>query len=227
MRALTLLIGYLATATVLSATLGFAYLWQTQRLDDEKVFRIMALMHDVDIDGLAEEEVSDESEVPSEEPSMDDIQRYRAIADRNFEVKQDALKRGRQEFEKALRDIEEEKRRFKELTDKLEAELQREGELSSKEAVAKVVRDLELIKPEYAKGLLLRTLKQPDGMKDVILLMNAMSTSKLKKILAVFRTEEELDDLHEIHLTMLNGGAGKGVLEEALRQLKGLKGGRP
>ena len=225
MRMLTIAIGYVATATMLSAALGFAYLWQTQRLDDEKVFRIVALMHDVDIDGMAEEEATDESETPAEEPSLDDIQRYRAISDRNFEVKQDALKRGRQEFEKALRDIEEEKRRFKELTDKLEAELEREGELSNKESVSKVVRDLELVKPDIAKGLLLRTLKQPDGMKDVILLMNAMSTSKLKKILTTFRTDEELDDLHEIHLTMLNGGTGKGVLEEALRQLKGLKGG--
>ncbi|MEM6330040.1 MAG: hypothetical protein AAF790_07320, partial [Planctomycetota bacterium] len=78
MRMLGVIIGYFCTATVLSATIGMAYLWRTQRLDDEKVFRIVALVHDVDIDSLAEEQQGDAAATPDEEPSPDDVARYQA-----------------------------------------------------------------------------------------------------------------------------------------------------
>ncbi len=226
MRMLGSLVSYFCIATVLSASLGFGYLWQTQRLDDEKMFRIMALVHDVDIESLAAEEAPEELGSPDEEPSLEDVARYRAVIERNYEVKQDALRRGRQIFDQSYEQIKEEMRRLAETVADLDNRIQQEGELSTKEAISKVVRDLELVGPDIAKDLLRRTLKQPEGMNDVILLMNAMSTAKLKKILQKFRTDEELDDLHEIHKTMLEGGPKQAVMEEALEHLKNLESQR-
>ncbi|MEM6797948.1 MAG: hypothetical protein AAF589_00405, partial [Planctomycetota bacterium] len=211
MRMLGALIGYLCTATVLSAAFGFAYLWQTERLDDEKVFRIVALMHDVDIDALEAEETADDAVTPEEEPSLDDIVRYRAVIARNYEVKQDALRRGRQLFDQSYEQIKEEMRRLAETVAELDNRIQQEGELANKEAVSKVVRDIEAVSPDTGKELLRRRLKEPEGLADVIKLMNAMSTGKLKKILLKFRTAEELDDLHRIHSTELEGGPKQAV----------------
>ncbi|MEM8864209.1 MAG: hypothetical protein AAGF31_01530 [Planctomycetota bacterium] len=221
------LVGYLSTATVLSAVIGFGYLWQTRRLDDEKLFRIVALVHDVDIDALAAEQEDNANEVPPEEPSLDDIAGYQAIAARNFEVKNDALKRGSDAFNHAFRRLKTATDHFSELSNKIETELKSQGELSSKEAISKVVRDLELLGPEEAKQQLLRTLDDKDGMNDVILLMNAMSTGKLKSILKKFKSQEELDALHEIHRVMLSGGPQAQGMEAALRELQSLKSQRP
>lgn len=226
MRLLTALIGYVSTATVLSAAMGLGYLWQTQRLDDEKVFRIMAIVHDVDIQGLKSEKAQEESGIPEEEPSLDDVGRYRSVIARNYEVQQDALKKGRQLYDQSYNAIKEEMRRLNETIQEIESKIEQEGELSSKEAITKVVRDLQLLAPEEAKDLLLLTLDQPDGMNDVILLMNAMATGKLKNILKKFKSDEELAQLHEIHKTMLSGGAQQEMMNEALEHLKNLEAKR-
>lgn len=226
MRMLGLLIGYVSTATMMSLAIGLAYLWKTDRLDDEKTFRIVALLHDVDVDKLAETEQPDEAVTPNEEPSLDDMQRYREVMARNFEVKQNALRRGRQEYDYSYERLKEENSRFTELAQDLEQQLEKEVQLSSEKAVSNVVRDLEMVKPETAKELLRRTLNESkDGMKDTILLINAMSTGKLKKLLQAFKTEEELDDLHRIHQTQLVGGPQQAMMSQALEELRGA--GRP
>lgn len=227
MRALMALIGYVSTATVIALGIGLGYLFQTERLDDEKLFRIVALVHDVDIDSLQAEAAAEGDATPPEEPSLEDIARYRAVFARNFEVKDDALKRGSDAFNHSFRKLKTESDRFSELATKLETELESKKELSSKEAVSKVVRDLELLAPEESKGLLLRTLDQPDGINDVILLMNAMSTNKLKKILLRFKLPNELDALHAIHQLMLSGGPKAELMEGALQQLQSLEGQGP
>lgn len=222
MRMLGLLIGYVSTATVLSLAIGLAYLWKTDRLDDEKTFRIVALLHDVDIEKLAAEERPKEQTTPGEEPSPEDVQRFREIMERNYEVKANALRRGRQEYDYAYERLKEENRRFTELAQDLEQQLEAEVKLSSEQAVNNVVRDLEMVKPDIAKELLRRTLNESkDGMKDTILLINAMSTGKLKKLLQTFKTEQELDDLHRIHQTQLLGGPKKALMGQALEQLRG------
>ena len=86
-RFLFALIGYVATATVITLALGFGYLWHTDRLNDERIFRILALLQGVDIDQIAAAEKAAVGEVPPEEPSMDDLAGHEQVADRNYEVK--------------------------------------------------------------------------------------------------------------------------------------------
>ncbi|MEN1679819.1 MAG: hypothetical protein AAGJ46_09505 [Planctomycetota bacterium] len=222
MRFLLTLIGYLCTATVLSLVVGVGYLWQTSRLDDEKVFRIIALVHDVDIDGIEKEQKEQKAAVPDEEPSLADIERYRAVYARNFEVKQDALKRGSDAFDHSFRKLETATLHFSELANKIEKELQSQGELSSKKAVADVVRHLEFLAPDAAKQELIEFLKEPDGMKDVILLMNSMSTGKLKNLLKRF-DENDLDDLKDIHRFMLSGGSQAEEMKKTIEELEAIK----
>ena len=47
-RILFALIGYVCTATVIAAVLCIAYLWQTDRLNEDKMLRLVAKLHDVD-----------------------------------------------------------------------------------------------------------------------------------------------------------------------------------
>lgn len=227
MRALMALIGYVSTATVLSLAIGLGYLMQSGGLDDEKIFRIVALIHDVDIDAMEGEQIEQESGTPEEEPSLSDIAVYKAEFARNFEVKQDALRRGSDAFNHSFRKLKSATDEFSELAAKIESELKNQGELSSKKAVAQVVRNLEMMGLEQAKEELMLTLEEPDGLNDVILLMNAMSTGKLKKILQKFRSKDELAALHAIHKLMLNGGPKAASMEKALRDLETLKAQRP
>lgn len=226
MRVLFSFIAYVCIATVLSAAVGAAYLWQTERVSDEKIFHMLALLHDVDMDRIAEEQPYPDEQVPPEEVSLEDSEQRRELLQRNFEAKLDALKRGRQEFDHRLRQLSEATERFDRLAKELESRLKQQGELTSKENIQEVVRNLELMRPEQAKQLLLMTIDE-DRMNDVVMLMNSMNTQKLRSIIQQFETADEISKLHEIHRLMLDGGPQKQVLDQALEQIKTLDATQP
>jgi hypothetical protein len=220
MRILGSLIAYFAIATVLTAALGTAYLWRSNRLTDEKMFRLMALLHDVDIDKIAAEKSDEPTETPGEETSVEEVERKREVLLRNYEIKSDALRRGRQELDNRLAQVGEQIRRTDELAREIESRLSEEISKVSTQEVSKVVSQLESISAETAKDQLLRTLDDADGMEKVILLMNNMQSSSLKKLLRTFTTADELAKLHTIHSVMLEGGPRKAELQKYLDNIK-------
>jgi hypothetical protein len=221
-RYLFALIGYLATATVITMTLGLVYLWRTDRLSDERIFRITALLQGVDLEQIAASEKKTEGEVPREEPSVDDVVGQQQVQDRNYEVKLLTLQRGRQEFDSRLQQLRTQSERFDRQAREWETKLKQEGELSTQENIAKVVSDLEQVKPATAKDLLMRWVSE-DRMDDVILLLGKMSETKKGKILKSFATPDELDKLHEIHRRLIDSKENEDQLQQAQNELESLK----
>jgi hypothetical protein len=225
-RLLFALIGYIATATVITMALGLAYLWQTDRLTDEKIFRITALMQGIDLEQIAAAEKGAEDEVPPEEPSVDDVVGQQQVLDRNYEVKLLSLQRGRQEFDDRLQALKTQSERFNRQAQEWETKLKQQGELTTQENLTKVVSDLEQVKPATAKDLLMRWVNE-DRMQDVILLLGRMSETKKGKILKSFATPDELDKLHEIHRLLLESAESQEQLQQAENELDSLKPNAP
>jgi hypothetical protein len=218
---LSTLVAYSCIATVITLALVVGYLWHTDRLNDEKVFRIVALLHDVDLQQIAQSHEKRDDEVPPEEPSLTDMTRHQQVRDRNFEVKLLALQRGRQQYDESLLELKDKIDRYDRLAQDWQSRLKQEQELTTQQNIAKVVSQLEQVKPDVGKQSLMRWIDQ-GRMDDAILLMNKMSETKLGKILKTFETDEELDKLHEIHQRILSGGATTGRLQKALDELNSL-----
>jgi hypothetical protein len=217
-RILFSLIGYVATATVITLSLGFAYLWKTDRLTDEKMFRMVALLQGVDLEQIAAAERAADAKAPPEEPSIDAVVGQQQVLDRNFEVKLLSLQRGRQEYDHSLQQLRSERERFDRLARDWESKLKQQDELTTQQNLAKVVSDLEQVKPATAKILLIQWIE--DGhMEDVITLLGRMSENKKGKILKSFSTPDELDKLHEIHRLMMDGDKNNDTLEQAQSEL--------
>lgn len=223
MKMLVAIIGYASTATVISASLGVSYLWSAGRLDDEKVFRMVALLHDVDIEKIAHDATDDTNETPPEEPSPDDIEWRRQVMLRNYELKMQALKRSKQNFDASIAELITQTDRFHELAVELENRLEEEGEEAARRSMQQVVQNLELMKPDQAKDELLKILEGEEGVQNTIKIMNAMTTAKLKKILQQFQTADEKEKLHQIYEEMLAGGGQQEVFQNALEELQRLK----
>jgi hypothetical protein len=221
-RFLFSLIGYVATATVITMALGVGYLWKSEKLTDEKMFRMVALLQGVDLQQIADEQKSAESEVPPEEPSLDTVADQQHVLDRNHEVKMLSLQRGRTEFDARMLELKTQSERFDRMASEWENRLKQQGELTTQENITKVITDLEQVKPVTAKDLLMRWIEE-DRMQDVILLLGRMSDSKKAKILKSFTTPEELDKLHEIHRLMMDSSESKQQLEQAQDELNSLK----
>ncbi|QDT69752.1 hypothetical protein MalM25_26930 [Planctomycetes bacterium MalM25] len=227
MRFLIAMIGYAAVATVLSALLGLGYLWQTERLTDERLFRIVALLHGVDLNESIEDEQPMET-IPDEEMSIVEKERLAEIKTRNHEAHLFSLQRGRNEFEHSLSQLVSERDRFDSMARELQKRLEQESAETAHEGVKNVVRDLTLAKPDQGKQMLLRMLNRGGGdpiekqraLDDVIRLINAMPRDTWEEIQKRFEGQVELDQLHVIQLEQLNGGAKKRVYDKALRQLR-------
>lgn len=220
MKYLLSAIGYLSTATVIALALGIGYLWQTRRVTNEKLFEMVALMHDVNLKEITEGEAFKQREVPVEEQSLDDYERLREIKLRNYEVKINALKQGRKEFDASFRNLTEATNRFDNLAKELEARLQQQGELAMEESLRAVVNRLESIKPVLAKDHLMMYLKEPDGEKTVILLLRAMNDNKRTKILQQFKTPEEVQAHHRINQLEMQGFPDKPEIDKLLERVR-------
>lgn len=221
-RFILALIGYVATATVITLALGVGYLWHSERINDDRMFRIVAMLQGVDLEQIAAEQASAEGKVPPEELSVEDTAGRQQVLDRNYEVKLLSLQRGRQEFDFRLQELRTQTERFDRLARDWEAKLKEQEELTTQENLAKVITDLEQVKPGTAKDLLMRWIDE-DRMQDVILLLGRMSETKKAKILKAFTTPDELDKLHEIHRLMIDDNKNKQEIEAAKEELDALK----
>ncbi|MCA9240535.1 MAG: hypothetical protein KDA37_10060 [Planctomycetales bacterium] len=224
MRFLGTLIGYLCTAALITQALGLGYLWGTNRLDDERMFRLVALLHDVDIDRIqSESEAETAGEVPDEEPSPEDVEWQRQVLARNHELKAESLKRNKLIFDASYNRLVTDRKRFDEIASKLESQLKQDGELASKKNLDQVVHILELQKPDQAKDELMQILGEDNGVEDAIKIINKMSQAKLKKIVQQFQSPDEQEKLHTILGMMLQGGQQKEIFESALEELGKLR----
>jgi 3-methyladenine DNA glycosylase AlkC len=216
------LVAYVCVATVIAAALAIGFLWHTDHLNSEKAFRIVALLHDVDLQQIAEAQRTHGDDVPPEEPALGDLLQRQLVQDRNLEVKMLALQRGRQEYDHRLQQLKEQTERYDRLAQDLQTRLKQHEELSTRQNVATVVGQLEQLRPDVAKESLMRWIKE-GRMDDAILLMSRMSETKLSKILKTFETDEELDKLHQIHQKII-GGSTTTQLEKTLGEIKQLDG---
>src|SRR5688572_26331718 len=212
-------IAYFCVATVITLALISGYLWHTDQLTEAKMFRLVALMQDVDLQQLAEAQHKTGDDVPPEEPSLRDMLRHQQIQDRNFEVKQLALQRGRQEYDHRLQLLKEQTDRYDRLATEWQSRLKKQEELTTQENLAKVVAQIEQLRADNGKAMLLRWI-DAGRMDDAILLMSKMSENKLGRILKTFETEEELNKLHEVHQRIISSGSANSQLEKALGEMK-------
>jgi len=217
------LIAYICVATVITLALIVGYLWHNDQLNNDKLFRLMAVMQDVDLQKISATDKNAEREVPPAEKSLTQVMHHQQVLDRNFEVKQLALQRGKQEYDASYQMLVEQTARYDRIAQDWQNRLKQEQELTTQQNIAKVVSQLEQVSPEVGKQQLTLWLEEKK-MDDAILLMSRMSENKLAKILKTFETEEELRQLHEIHERIITSTNDNSKLEQALGELKSVGG---
>jgi hypothetical protein len=217
-NALVALIAYVCVATVITLALIVGYWWHTDRLNEEKMFRLTALLQDVDLQQISESQDKKDDQVPPEEASLDEVLHRQQVQDRNFEVKLLALQRGRQDFDHSYQELKKERDRYDRMAQDFQSKVKQQEELTNQENFAKVVAQLEQVSPETGKQLLLRWI-QDNRMDDAIAMMSRMSETKLGKILKTFESDVELDTLHEIQERIIGDGSASKELEKALGEI--------
>ncbi|MBN1853564.1 MAG: hypothetical protein JW829_12605 [Pirellulales bacterium] len=219
----TQLIGYVCVGTVLAGLLGFGFLWHSGKLTNEKVFQIFALVQDVNLEEIAavEKETGDQTPLP-EEPSLEQLERNRALLDRNHEIKSEQLTRQIAEF-KHIRDLlASEMVRRDTVAQTLDARLAQAEADAIQEGNTEVARHFNLMKAQQVKEEMMKMIEN-DELETVISLLNTMSDTQMKKVLQQFRTDEDITTIHTLHRLMTEGFPKKEVAEQIKKELQELQ----
>ncbi len=227
MRALTRLmlplVAYLCVGTVISAALGYGYLRHSGKLDDEKMFRIMATLHGLDLDEIAKEGEATVEETPPEEASFASQQGQMQAATLRFDAKQKQLSDSLVQFQYQVDRVTAARERYDELRTAVETFLTQQQEELTNSDLGNVRANLEaLIPKKQAKPLLVKYIQEGD-VNLVVKLLGSMKERSRREILRTFDTPEDIVMLHQVFANMLDDNPAKAKISEQLEALQQLK----
>ena len=222
-RILFPLIGYACVATVISAAIGYGYLVKSGRLDDEKVFRITAILQDVDLEEIERASLEVKAETPPEEPSYEQQRRQYQTVLLQFDVKEKHLADSLVDFDYQLKRLNAATEQYARLRSEVEEYLVQQGNLLLSEEMQKVRKQLESLNPKkQAKPILIKYIAD-DRIDDVIMLLGSMKPRNQEEILRAFDSEEDQEMLYKIQRKMLAGEPAKPFIDAQLKALEQLK----
>ena len=118
-RVLFPLLGYMAVATVITLAAGYGYLRQSGSLNDDRMFRIVSLLHGIDTDKIAAEYETDLQDVPPEEQSYQQQQQLKQISALHFQGKADDLEKQKDEFLELRRQVNADMKYYRSFRDEV------------------------------------------------------------------------------------------------------------
>jgi hypothetical protein len=216
------LIGYGCVATVIFAGIAYGYLRKSGKLDDETVFRIVALVHGVDLEEIEKSKKAAAPGTPAEEPSFDQQQQQFQTASLHFDAKRKQLADSLVDFDYRLKQLNAATDQYATLKADVQKYLDEQGKLVLSQAVQQVREQLEILKPKLAKPLLINYIKD-NRIDEVILLLGSMKPGPRQDILNLFQTDDELEMLYRIERKILAGDPVKPFIDEKLKELEQLK----
>jgi len=184
---------YACVATVIAQLIIFTYLAGRWRLDRTRLVQILAIAQGIDLFDLKAEADREADPPTQEQVSFEQIVQARAMSVHHLELREQALRDALDQLARQQQRLTQEKEQFSQVRESFDAELlalQAQG-------MEKVRLQLESIKPKQAKELLAKMLSD-DELDEVVVLLAEMSTQKCAKIMAEFKTTDEIEQLNEI-----------------------------
>lgn len=223
MRLLFSAAGYVCVATVLTAVFGYGYLRHSGTLDDEKIFRIMAIVHDVDLAEIEARGAAAQEEVPPEELSYAEQQRHYQTAVLQFDAKQKELADSLEAFEFRFSQLNTATERYNQLSDKVQTYLNEQKQKVLDKALQEVREQLRMLIPKkQAKPILIKMIQNGD-LDEVIQLLSSLPPRSQQAILKTFDTEQDVELLFQLTQRMLAGDPARAFIDEQLETLQELK----
>lgn len=215
---------YFCVATLLAQGVGVGVLWWRGTLSQDSVYRILAVLQGVDIDAIRDE--LEKKRQPQDDPqvSYEAIVKARLAKSLTLNVRQQAITAGLADLLALQSEVRTERQRLDDTLAGFEQQLLRMQQEATDSALQEVQRTLEAIQPVQAKEQILMMLDEnggEQGMNDVVAMIRAMPLDKRKKILGEFKTQVEVERLHEILQRLREGEPEISLIRDAQQQLQG------
>lgn len=218
----TLLFAF-SIGTSISLVVLIAMLWWKGVLADERVLGMLAALQG--IKAAPPIETTAVVNADAEQPSLDQIMNTRLRASLDLDLRESAIDKSLGDLRTLETALKTESTRLDGWKKSFDDRLARLQTAATDTSLLEVQRTLEAIQPKQAKEQILLMLKDPattadDPMQDIVTIFKAMPLDKRKKILAEFKTDEEIKKLHEILQEIRLGEPDAGLLRDARSQLQ-------
>lgn len=222
-RLLFPLLAYLCVGTVITLGAGYGYLRHSGKLDDERMFRIVSLLHGIDLGEIAKAHANDQGDVPPEEISFDQRQEHLQVATLYLQAKKDDIDNQLNEFRTQFKQLDTAIGRYNELRDEIETFLEQQRNEVLESGIVSVRNQLQNLHPKKQAKPLLEQMIKEDRTDEVILLLNGMSARNRRDILLTFDDVEDIEVLYKIQQKMLAGDPEKSFIDSKLEELQQLR----
>lgn len=220
MRALVALFTYLSVGTVIAAMILGGYVWSNGYLEKSRVALAIAALRGIEPPPPKAEKITKPEET-SEQPTLDDREQSRAVASRHLELREQAVARGLERIQFESLRLQDERASY----DILREAFTKELTLRTDEAKARGKENIRLIwetiKPKQAKEQILQMV-ETGAKDDVVEILTAMPIAKRAKIIAEFRSEEEVRKLDDLLQMIRQGLPETEVIDKARQQVNSL-----
>lgn len=223
LRMLIPLVGYVCVATVVSAALGVGYLRRSGKLNDETLYRMVALVHGVDLEEIEHAQDQVLAETPREEPSYAEQQMHAQAATIHFDAKRKQLADSLLEFDFQLERLTAETNKYAELGASVEQKLKSQKEELLTAQMIEVRKQIEMMTPDTQAKEILVLMIRDQRIDEVILLLGSMKARSCQSIINTFDTKDDIDMLYLVQQKMLAGGPTVDLINERLKDLEQLK----
>lgn len=222
-RWLATLIVAASIGTTLSLVVLLAMLWWKGVLADDRVLGMLAALQG--IEPAPPIETTNVVNTDAEQPSLDQIMDARLRSSLDLTLRESAIDKALGELRVLQKDLKTDSDRLDGWKKDFDERLARLQSAATDTSLLEVQRTLEAIQPKQAKEQILLMLKEPmtgsdDPMQDIVTIFKAMPLDKRRKILAEFKTEDEVKQLAEILQQIRLGEPDVGLFRDARDQLQ-------
>lgn len=212
------LLVYFLAATLVAVLIIAAYLWSVWDLDGEKLARMIAVAQGIEPPPGEAQATPAADAAPPEEVSYEAIVDKRAETFRDLELRELELSNGLAQLDSRQRQLAEHQAEEQRWAKQFETELKaiKEGaEASGREVVRST---LESLKPAQAKEQLVVML-DAGAIDEVVMLLSGMSSVNRGKILAEFKSPDDVDRLADILRQIGKGAPEAPLADQAMNRI--------
>jgi len=215
---LTSFLAAVCVATVIAAVVLLAFYAQSWQVTKERAGLALAVLQGKSLDSLAPPPLP-KKEADSEQPALDQMLDAQNLKSRDLEQRELVLRRNIQQFQDQLDKITQEKKRVQSVRDDLQAKLDDMNNGAAAVGMETVATTITTLKPKQAKELIEQQLVK--GELDVVVrLLTGMSDSKRAKIIAEFKTADELQQIGKVLDRIRQGQPTAQLIDETGRKLQ-------
>jgi hypothetical protein len=191
-------------------------------MNREKTDQILAVVYGVDLAAIEAKYAPAQKPLESEQPSFDDLIEKRLEKSLDFDLRETSMDKALIELRTLEDDLRSQRERFDARLREFEKRVSDLQQDTLDEGLANVQLKLEAVQPKQAKDLIMKMIAEPAGENDnsldaAVTILKNMSVEKSRKIIAEFKTPEEVEKLHEILGRIRLGQPISDMLSEARR----------